>query len=139
MSAENKAIVQRFFDEAWNKGNLGIADELLTQNVVSIDPMSPDAKGIEACKEFIAVTRAAFSDVRVDFDELLAEGDTVLLRWTFHGTRHGEFFGITLTGKRVTVKGVDIVRLSGGKIEEFWGSYDTLGWMQQLGVVTRIG
>ena len=133
MSTEgNKALVPRFVEEFWSKGNLTAADELMTPDVVI---HQPEVGGVAGLKRFNTMFRAAFPDWYSTPEELIAEGDKVAERWTGRGTHHGEFQGIPPTGKQVAVPGVVFYRIRNGKIVEFRGSFDMLGMLQQLGVV----
>jgi len=133
---ENKALIRRYFEEFRNRGDLAVADELLAPNYVLHAGLGEDIHGPEGCKQDIVMVRSAFPDLHITIDEMVAEGDKVASRWTFRGTHRGEFTGIAPTGKQVTLWGMSIDRIVGGKIVETWIRYDTLGVMQQLGVVT---
>jgi steroid delta-isomerase-like uncharacterized protein len=137
MSAEeNKALARRVLDEMFNKGNLDVADELLAPDYVDHDPAMPeDIHGPEGFKQYVSGYRSAFSDLHLEFEDQIAEGDKVVTRWTGTGTHDGELSGIPPTGKRVTLPGMEIVRISGGKLVEGWEGYDTMNLMRQLGVV----
>jgi len=137
MSAEeNKAIVRRLFDEVFNKGNLGEADAALAPNYRLHDPAAPNfAGGREAYRQFQARYLKAFPDHRLTVEDQIAEGHRVATRWTARGTHRGDLPGIPATGKPVTVTGITISRMSGGKIAEEWQDWDGLGMLQQLGVV----
>ena len=139
MSEENKALVRRFHEEVINKGNLGVMDELCAPNMVdhSLPPEFP--AGMEGTKQMISMFRAALPDVRVTIEDLIAEGDKVTCRWTACGTHKGDFMGIAATGKQVTVTGIGIDRIVGGKAVEHWESFDQFGMMQQLGVIPAQG
>jgi steroid delta-isomerase-like uncharacterized protein len=135
MSAEgNKTLVRRLYDEAINSGNFNIVQEAIANNYVYHSPGVPEFRGPDGCKELITMYRTAFSDLHLEVDELIAEGDTVVVRWTARGTHDGEFMGIPATGKRATVTGVGISHFSDGKVTEDWEVMDTFGMMQQLGV-----
>ena len=136
---ENKAVVRRFTDEVWNTGNLAIIDELFASTWVGHDLPPGLAPGREGLKQMVGAFRAAFSDIRATVDDQVAEGDAVAWRWTFQGTHSGAFLGIPPTGKRITLTGISIDRLAGGKFVERWDSADTLGMMQQLGVIPAPG
>jgi predicted ester cyclase len=79
--------------------------------------------------------RSASPDLRVSIDDMIAEGDRVVTRWTARGTHQGELMGNAPTGNQMTVRGILVDRISGGKIEEEWADYDTLHLMQQIGAV----
>ena len=132
MSEANKALVVRFVEEFWSKGNLAAVDELMTPDAVI---HQPEVGGIAGLKAFNTTFRAAFPDWYSTPQELIAEGDRVAERWTGRGTHRGEFQGIPPTGKQVAVPGVVFYRIRNGKIVEFRGSFDLLSMLQQLGVV----
>lgn len=79
--------------------------------------------------------RSAYPDTHFTVEDQIAEGDKVVTRWTGRGTHQGELMGVAPTGNEVTVRGIEIDRIVGGRIEETWVNYDTSGMMQQLGVV----
>jgi steroid delta-isomerase-like uncharacterized protein len=136
MSAEdNKALVRRVYEEVINKGNLEVADETFASDYVYRSPGSPEFRGPEGFKQLVTMYRSAFPDLHLDVDELIADGDTVVSRWTGRGIQRGELMGIAPTGKQVTVTGVVITRFRGGKAAEDWELIDTLGMLQQLGAV----
>ncbi|HEX2713926.1 MAG TPA: ester cyclase [Candidatus Acidoferrales bacterium] len=135
MSAENKALVRRWVEEMWNKGNLAVAEELFAPTYVAHDPSTPDlGRGPEREKKAATLYRTAFPDLRLTIDDLIAEGETVVTRWTARGTHKGELRGISPTGKPFTVTGISILRVSGGKTTEAWTNWDALGLTQQLGI-----
>ena len=138
MSAEdNKAAVQHMGEEAFNKGNLDVLDELVAQDVVDHDPAPGQPPGREGIKQFVSELRTAFPDLQLALDELIAEGDKVVVRWTMRGTHLGELRGgIAPTGKAFTVTGTTTNRVAGGQVAEAWGNVDLLGLMLQLGLVT---
>jgi len=133
----NKEIVRRLGVEPW-EGNLGVIDELVASNYVGHDPAQPDMQGPEGIKEFITGYLAGFPDGRITIDGQLAEGDMVATRWTGRGTHKGELMGIPPTGKQVTVSGITISHVKNGKVVEEWSNWDTLGMLQQLGVVPEM-
>jgi steroid delta-isomerase-like uncharacterized protein len=132
---ENKATVRRFYDEVITQKNLAVLDELLGTSYVSHDLPSDPA----ALKRFIGGFHAAFPDGRVTIEQMIAEGDTVALRATYHGTQTGQFQDIPPTGKTVTVPAMDMYRLVDGKIVEHWGGPNQLRLLQQLGVLPQMG
>ncbi len=136
MSEENKAVSRRLVDEAFQGGRLEVVDELVDQNYEGHDPASPDViRGPEGVKQLIQGYRTAFPDLRITVEDQLAEGDKVATRWSARGTHQAELFGVPPTGKESRISGITIDRISGGKIVESWDNWDTLGLMQQLGVV----
>jgi steroid delta-isomerase-like uncharacterized protein len=139
MSEPNKAIVRRLFEELWNKGNLSLADELFSPNYAHYDPSTPDVgRGPESEKKRATLYRTAFPDLRLTIEDIIAEGETVMARWSCRGTHKGDLSGIAPTGKQFTISGVTIARLVNGKLVEGWVNWDALGIMQQLGVVPEL-
>jgi steroid delta-isomerase-like uncharacterized protein len=133
---ENKALARRVIEQMFNEGNLDVADELLALDYVDHDPTLPeDVHGPEGFKEYVGMYRSAFPDLHVQIEDQIAEGDRVATRWTGTGTHDGELAGIAPTGKRVTVPGMEIVRIANGKLVEGWEGYDSGTLMRQLGVM----
>ena len=140
MSEGNKNVVRRLFEEVWNKGNLQVTDELFTPNYTHHDASTPDVgRGPESEKKRATLYRAAFPDFRLTIEDLIAEGETVMARWSCRGTHKGDLSGIAPTGKQFTISGVSIARFANGKMAEGWVNWDALGLMQQLGVVPELG
>jgi steroid delta-isomerase-like uncharacterized protein len=135
MSEENKALARQFNEEVWNNKNLDAINELMADGVVDHDIPPGLPSGADGVKALVGMYVKAFPDVKITIDDLVAEGDRVVSRWTATGTHNGELMGIPATGKQVTVTGIDISRYSGGKIVEHWGELDQMGMMQQLGVI----
>ncbi len=134
-SEQNKQIVRRVVEEPW-KGDLAVIDEFVASDYIGHDPANPEPlRGPEGVKGFISTYMASFPDARITVEQQLAEGDFVTTRWTGRGTHEGELMGIEPTGKQVTVSGLTISRLEGGKIVEEYQNWDTFGMMQQLGAV----
>jgi steroid delta-isomerase-like uncharacterized protein len=136
--ADMSTIVRREVDEVWNKGNLKLVDEIFTSNYVHNDPMN-NLRGPEAVKDFVKKYRLAFPDLRLDIDETLVSGDKVTVRWHYSGTHTGPFEGIPPTGRHATGPGITIHHFNGDRIQESFSTWDALGLMQQLGVVTLPG
>jgi len=137
---DNKTLVRRWTEEAWNTGNLSLAEEIYAATYVGHDPASPigDARGPEGARQFVAAYRRAFPDTHITIEELVAEGDTVVNRFTARGTHSGPLMGLAPTGKAVTVTGIGISHVVGGKIVEEWTNYDALGMWHQLGGVPQL-
>ena len=136
MSEANKNVVRRLFEEVWNKGNLNVTDELFASTYVHHDASTPDlGRGPESEKKRATLYRTAFPDLRLTIEDILAEGETVMARWSCRGTHKGDLSGIAPTGKPFTISGVSIAHFAGGKMVEGYVNWDALGLMQQLGVV----
>ena len=134
MSAENKALERRMYEEIFNKKNLGAVEQFYATDWINHNPLPGMAPGIEGMKQQHAMINAAFPDMQVKLEDMVAEGDTVACLWTATATHKGEFMSMPPTGKQVTMKGIHIDRIAGGKIVQTWGLSDALGLMQQLGM-----
>jgi len=137
-ASENKATARRVPDEVFNQGNLSVVDELFAPNYVLHDPGVPagELRGLEAYKDqWVSMFRTAFPDLRIVIDDQVAEGDKVASRYTGSGTHQGELRGFPPTNNRVEVTGTITSRFAEGKIVEEWNNIDSMGMMQQLGIV----
>jgi steroid delta-isomerase-like uncharacterized protein len=134
---ENKALVKRMTEEFWNTGNMDAIDEFFSADYVGHDPSG--TMDMEKLKQSAAAYFAGFPDLHITTDDLLAEGDKVVKRWTAHCTHMGEYLGIPATGNKLVVTGIEIFRIAGGKIEEVWANMDSMGMLQQLGVIPPPG
>jgi steroid delta-isomerase-like uncharacterized protein len=129
---DNKSVVLRSEAELWNKGNLAAADELYSPNFVCHFVIGTEWRGVQGIKDAVAQHRRSFPDWNEQLDDIIAEGDKVVIRFTSMGTQKGEFAGIPPTGKKVTIREVAIFRLVDGKITEQWGMPDVHGLLEQL-------
>jgi steroid delta-isomerase-like uncharacterized protein len=137
---KNTAAVKRFYDEVMNKGNMKAVDELIADNYIEHyvpDPKLPANKA--GLAQMMSMFRTAFPDLQVTVEDIIAKGDKVWAYTTMRGTNKGEFMGMPATGKKIDVKGVDIVRFANGKAVEHRGVSDDLTMMQQLGVIPMPG
>jgi steroid delta-isomerase-like uncharacterized protein len=136
MSAEeNKEIVRQFWG-VWEEGNLGLVDELVGLDYVNHSPGMPNQpEGPEGIKAVVSMFRAGMPDLRVVIEDVIAEGDKVMMRYRIEGTHEGELFGVPPTGRRVSIESITVERVSGRKIREHWRVTDTLDMMQQLGAI----
>jgi predicted ester cyclase len=130
---ENKRLLIRWPEEVFNQRNPDAVDELAAADVVWHGPHpAPDCVGTEAIKRVVRDFLAAFPDLRIAGDELLAEGDKTVHRATTTGTHRGEFLGIPPTGRRVTLTSMSICRWAGGKLVEGWDEADLGGLKERL-------
>jgi steroid delta-isomerase-like uncharacterized protein len=131
----NKAVVRRLFDEVLNQHNLALIDQLYAPNYVShaLPPALPANR--EGTKQFLGDYFRAFPDLQFSIEDMIAEGDRVVVRYTGRGTHQGDLMGIAPTGKQATASAVVIVRIEEGKVAEDWLNLDQLGLLQQLGVI----
>jgi len=133
---ENKALVRRYYDEVLTGGKREHLDELLAPGFVSHVTGGPDV-GAQGYAAAVAGTHAAFADLVVTVLDQVAEDDKVATRWSATGTQTGSFAGVPATGKLLTVTGIHIHRVSGGRLVEHWEELDILGALRQLGVIGR--
>ena len=131
---ENKVIVLRHWEEVVSQGKLDLIDEIFAPDFVAHEA-DQDIIGPEGVRQFILMLRAAFPNLHVNVEDVVAEGDKVVQRWRGHGSHQGELMGLPPSGKRVSVAGITISRFEGGKVAEEWELYDMMGMMQQLGAI----
>jgi steroid delta-isomerase-like uncharacterized protein len=138
-TADNKELTLRFYDEAINKGNLDLIDELVAADFVEHEgfPGLPTT-GPEAPKEALGMFAAAFSDLEMSADDVIAEGDKVVVRGTMSGTHTGEFMGIPPTNRSFSVQFIDIIEIHDGKATAHWGVTDQAAMMGQLGLAPEM-
>jgi steroid delta-isomerase-like uncharacterized protein len=141
MSTEqNKELIRRFVEEMFNRGNLSLADEFMAPDFVEHEELPPGIpEGREGVIMLTTMLRSAFPDLKATIDDIIAEGDKVVIRQTWSGTHKGEFMGIPPTGRSVSIGVIDIIRVAGGKFVEHWGQMDSMGLMQQLGAIPAPG
>lgn len=135
METGNKAVISMFVEEVINQGRLERADDLVAADFVELDPLPGQQQGRDGLKEVIGGIRAAFPDIHWVLDEMVAEGDKVVSRFTWSGTHRGVFFGIPATGKTISVKGVVIDHVVAGKMVDSRMLMDSLSMLQQLGAI----
>ncbi len=139
-SEENKAIARRWSEELWSKGELAVADEIVAPNYVRHDPGDPFiVEGSEGVKRLVGGARSLMPDLHITIEDVIAEGDKVVSRYTATGTVTGEFMGRAFTGKETRATAIQIFRIVDGKIVESWANRDDLGLAQQLGLVPAPG
>ena len=150
-TGENKAFIRRFYESIGREDSVRrIRDaenreaeaEKVIRTIFS-EYYAPDClmhategeRSLEEDIQYSVIFFTAFPDLRATVEDMVAEGDKVVTRWTMHGTHEGTLRDISATGKQVTVKGVTIKRIANGKVVEEWSLIDMLGLMQQLGVI----
>jgi steroid delta-isomerase-like uncharacterized protein len=138
-SDDNKALVRRWMEEAINRKNINVVDELMSPDYVSHVPGMPDLHGPDGEKQFDSMFNTAFPDGVISIEHEVAEGDFVALHLSYRGTHQGEMMGIPPTGTQITMAGMHLCRIADGKIVEAWAMPDMLGMLQQLGVVPPPG
>ena len=139
MATDNTALMRRWFEEVWNKGNFTVVDELASPNVNAQGQAEhPVRLGREEFRAFARGIRAAFPDIHVAIHETIAQDDRVALRWTATMTHHGQFLGMAPTGRKATINGITWVRIENGQIIEGWDNWDQMGLLVQLGSVPHV-
>lgn len=138
-TGQNQSLVRRFFDEMCNQRKLNVADELFASNHVYHDPQAPTGPGPGGVKQVISAYQAAFPDAHWHVLETIIADNVIVTRWKATGTQKKELNGIPATGKSVDVQGTWIHRVKNGKIAESYNVWDTLGMLQQLGIVPAMG
>jgi steroid delta-isomerase-like uncharacterized protein len=137
---QNKELVRRFYEQAWNLGETDVAFEIFADDYVRHDPRGTEAlPGPAGQKKIADDFRAAFPDLEFTVDFLIGEGDFVVGRWTATGTHTGAWGGREPTGRRATLTAVNIFRFDDGKVAELWNHRDDLGLAEQLGVPVHGG
>jgi len=141
VSQDRKERYRWAVNEAVNKGNLDAMDKVFAADYLHHRPPYPDMQGVEAYKQFFADTRISYPDAHITIDELIIEGNTMAMRYTFTGTQTGTSptTGAAPTGRQVTLTGCAIGRWEGDKVVESWEHADWLGLLQQLGVIPKPG
>ena len=134
MSKQENIAAQEAFGEAINTGQLERLRDLVAQHSVDHDPAPDQEPGPEGFIGFFSDMRAAFPDMHVEVEHLVADDDNVAFAYTLTGTHDGPFQGHDATGKKIEVRGMQISRFADGLLVERWGSSDELGIMSQLGL-----
>jgi steroid delta-isomerase-like uncharacterized protein len=136
LSTANKALVEAFIRELFTDGDLGAVDRYLDPDMVNHDLPFPGAPpGPEGMRHAAAMFRAALPDWHSDVEQLVAEGDLVVERFTASGTHSGELMGVAPTGRVLRLRGMQMFRIRDGRIVERWGRLDEAGLMRQLGLI----
>jgi steroid delta-isomerase-like uncharacterized protein len=128
----NKRLVRRQFEELINLKNLGVLDTDMAEDFVDHEAPPSQPPGPEGVKIWIRHLYEVVPDLQVTIEDIVAEGDRVVVRNTWRGTHVGPFMGIPPTGKRFTLRGIVVWRIVDGKLKERWATLDRLGLIQQL-------
>jgi steroid delta-isomerase-like uncharacterized protein len=129
-----KGIVSKYIEEVWNNVNLAVLNDL-TGPTYTYHLGGQPPRDVAAMQRFLQTVHMAFPDWRVQIQDIVAEGKTVAARWTGRVTHEGVFHGIPPTGKQVSVCGINVYLIKDGKISQEWEQMDSLGMLQQLGVL----
>ncbi len=139
---QNKQIALRFARDGWgtNPEWRKTWDEVMSGDVIHHFNSAPEPiLGLEENKAFNASLFKGFPDIRQEIGDMIAEGDRVVYRTTIEGTHTGEFLGIPPTGRAAKINDFTLLRMSGGKITEWWYECNLLALMQQLGLMPAHG
>jgi steroid delta-isomerase-like uncharacterized protein len=137
IAEKNKDFLRAYTEDFWNTQNIAAYDTYYAADFVV--HMADGDQNREQYKGLCQAYFAAFPDLNITTDDLVAEGDKVTKVWTANCTQTGDFLGIPATGKQIEVKGIEVFRIADGKITELWASMDNLGMLQQLGVIPPMG
>lgn len=134
MSTEErlKDTYRRIID-AISRGDTDGLDELVAPDVVDHNPIPDQAAGRDGFKQWMAAARTAFPDLHGTVEDVIAEGDRVAARVSWHGTHRGDFMGVPPAGKRVSFSAFHLVRFAEERAVEWWGTADVPGVLRQLG------
>jgi steroid delta-isomerase-like uncharacterized protein len=139
MSSEsNKTVVRRYYEEVLNAGNLGVLEAIARPDHVEHDPLPGQGTGIAGFRQRVSMLREGLSP-QFTIEQLVAEGDTVVVRWTNRGKHVAPFLGIPPTNKSFTIAGIDVHTMKDGKLAEHHHVVDQLSMMQQLGLIPGPG
>jgi len=140
MSAGNKAIIGRLYEEVWNQRKFEVINEIISpSHALQAPNVAGSAVGPDAYKRQVLRFLEGYPDLHWTIEDTIAEEDKVVACWTISGTQRGEYLGIPATNKKVSVDGITIHHIANGKIMDSYSNWDALGMMQQLGVVPALG
>lgn len=128
-------LAERLINEIWSEGQLDVIDEIVSEEYVDYYEGEPNVHGREGLKEYVSGTRESFPDFGKDIREIVADEDSVALRFMATGTHEGEYEGIEPTGEEISFAGSIFFEFEDGEIAATYESADTWGLMEQLGAV----
>jgi len=132
IAAANKGLARRFYQEVYVDWNMALVDRLVSSQFTSHDWPQGGPTGPQAFRDYYAAIRSAVPDARYEVEDLIAEGDRVVVRWRLLGTHRGDFRGIAPTGRAIALKGIAIYRVEGGKLMERWVVSDLHGLLEEI-------
>ena len=136
MAEDNKSIARRVFNDIISGGNLALADAIYASNYVYHGPGGLELRGPEGFKQLLGMYLTAFPDVRMTIDDMIGEGDQVVVRWTARGTHLGNLDKIAPTGRPLSLTGIIVMRFADGKVVEEFENFDEVAMFRQIGVTT---
>ena len=132
---QNKTVVSRYYADVLNGGEVDLLDEIAVEDYVEHDPLPGQGNGRTDFKQRVETLRSAFAPISFTVEDVVAEGDRVVVRWRSSGKHSGEFLGIPPTDREYTINGIDIHACRDGRLAEHWHVVDQLAQLQQLGLV----
>ena len=135
LTDRTESLIRRLFDEAFNRGNLAVVDELLSPDHFTHTAFGGAPHGPGGLKWLIVMFRAAFPDLHCTVEDEIREGNSFAAHWTMRGTHRGLFLGNPPTGRPVAVQGIIFARTANGRIVEDWTLVDQMGILHQLGMI----
>ena len=131
----NKTVARRYLEDFWNGDDAAVIEELAVDDVIGHPVSGQTLQGRDLLKQRHGALRQVYGDPHFAVEDLIAESDKVLVRWSFTGKHIGPIMGAAPTGEQISVGGMNLLQFVDGKIVEFWVNADDLGELQQLGVV----
>ena len=131
---QNKETARRYYEEVLNKGDVDLIDEIAVPGYIEHYPFPGTREGAAGLKDRVSMLRSGLQ-AHFTIEDVIAEGDKVVVRWTNEGAMVGEFLGMPANGKPFKIDGVDVHRLENGKLAEHWHVVDQLGHAQQIGLI----
>jgi steroid delta-isomerase-like uncharacterized protein len=131
----NMQRCREFMEKVFDKGDTAAIAEYMAADFVEHNPSPEQQPGIDGFKKMMVEFRAAYPDMKTNIEDIFASGDKVTVRYTMSGTNSGPFMGMPATNKKISIEGIDILRLEDGKAKEHWGQFDAMGMMTQLGLM----
>jgi steroid delta-isomerase-like uncharacterized protein len=135
MAEDIKELARRFYEDVWTKGNYGFLDQLLAPDFRGSEPLVGRTRSASDVKGLIESYRKSFPDLVMKADQILRDGDNVIVCWTGTGTHRGEMLGIPATGKKASVSGISVLRFSNGKLAEDNSQWDVFKMMREIGAI----
>ncbi|WP_343308155.1 ester cyclase [Chitinophaga niabensis] len=132
--ANNKRIIERYYNEVWNEGKLEVLDELLSEDYINHTPSTPNPPpGPDGLKPIIQAIRKGFPDLHYEIQDIIVTEGKAVARVIMTGTQTDTLFGMPPTGRKITVNQINIEQIENGKITQHWRVTDELTMMKQLG------
>jgi steroid delta-isomerase-like uncharacterized protein len=136
---DNKAVARRYYDEVLNHRNIELLNEIAAEDYVEHDPFPGQGNGLADLQARVQLLLTAFDPLEFTIEDLIAEGDKVVVRWRNAGKNSGSFLGIPATDNDISIAGIDIHRLHDGRLAEHWHVVDQFTQMQQMGLIPTPG